>query len=259
MPKIIGYAFLLSIASGVLYVLLNIYNNLENDEFFEYLPQIIDGLIVTFILAGVSYGVGMIVSFILVFWSNENKVVAKMMILFQKIIRYIPVLAMLYLVYYGSGEFSFYLEQINLWWFFREPLLCALLVFTITSCAYQSYILVGCLQSVDVGQKEAAESLGFTPRRLLFRIIFPQAIRFAIRPLGQELISLTKISCLANVITVFDLLGVLKTAYSETFNATYFLLAAIIYVLVVWIIGFAVESFAKFFEIPEKELAFKLK
>jgi len=62
--------------------------------------------------------------------------------------------------------------------------------------AYMSEIFRAGLESVGKGQREAAIAIGMTPRQTLQRIILPQALRFAIPPIGNDFIAMTKDSAL---------------------------------------------------------------
>jgi polar amino acid transport system permease protein len=62
--------------------------------------------------------------------------------------------------------------------------------------AYESEVFRAALSSVGKGQREAALAIGMTPRQMMQRIVFPQALRFAIPPLGNDFISMLKDSAL---------------------------------------------------------------
>jgi polar amino acid transport system permease protein len=62
--------------------------------------------------------------------------------------------------------------------------------------AYMSEIFRAGLSSVGKGQREAAMALGMTPGQTMRRIVLPQALRFAIPPMGNDFISMTKDSAL---------------------------------------------------------------
>jgi len=64
--------------------------------------------------------------------------------------------------------------------------------------AYMSEIFRAGLASVGKGQREAAIALGMTPRQTMQRIILPQALRFAIPPIGNDFIAMTKDSALVS-------------------------------------------------------------
>ena len=62
--------------------------------------------------------------------------------------------------------------------------------------AYMSETFRAALSSVGKGQREAATALGMTPLQTMRRVILPQALRFAIPPMGNDFISMTKDSAL---------------------------------------------------------------
>lgn len=62
--------------------------------------------------------------------------------------------------------------------------------------AYMSETFRAALSSVSKGQREAAAALGMTPGQTMLRIVLPQALRFAIPPMGNDFISMTKDSAL---------------------------------------------------------------
>ena len=64
--------------------------------------------------------------------------------------------------------------------------------------AYMSEVFRAGLSSVGKGQREAAIALGMTPTQTMRRIIFPQALRFAIPPMGNDFIAMTKDSALVS-------------------------------------------------------------
>ena len=64
--------------------------------------------------------------------------------------------------------------------------------------AYMSEIFRAALSSVGKGQREAAIALGMTPRQTMQRVVLPQAMRFAIPPIGNEFIAMTKDSALVS-------------------------------------------------------------
>jgi polar amino acid transport system permease protein len=64
--------------------------------------------------------------------------------------------------------------------------------------AYMSEIFRAGLSSVGKGQREAAMAIGMTPAQTMRRVILPQALRFAIPPVGNEFIAMTKDSALVS-------------------------------------------------------------
>ena len=80
----------------------------------------------------------------------------------------------------------------------------AILGFVIYTSAFVAESLRSGINTVDFGQAEAARSLGLSFRNIFSIIVFPQAIRAAIVPLGNTLIALTKNTTIASVIGVAE-------------------------------------------------------
>ncbi len=152
--------------------------------------------------------------------------------IFISFFRGTPLIAQLFLVYYGSGEFRPFLMEAGLWGFFRDPVNCALLTFTLNSLAYQTEILRGALQAVNFGSIEAGRAMGM-PTNVLYRhIILPLAYRIAFPALGNECILMLKGGAVASVITVMDLMGQTRRVFSQTFDISTYFVAACIYLLI---------------------------
>ena len=147
-----------------------------------------------------------------------------------------PLLCQLFLIYYGLGQFRLFWQDVGLWWFFREPFYCALFTFIINTAAYQAEILRGAIQSIPRGQFEGALSLGLHRWATLRHVIMPQAMILGLRPLGNELIVMIKSSAVASLVTLYDLMGATKLAFSRSFDLTIYLYAALIYLVLVEVI-----------------------
>ena len=144
-----------------------------------------------------------------------------------------PLLTQLFLIYYGLGSFSAELKSLGLWWFFRDAWNCALLAFTLNTAAYQAEILRGAIESVPRGQHEGAAALGLPKKVTFFKVILPQALIVALRPYGNEIILMIKGSAIVAIVTVLDLMGETRLAFSRTFDPQAYLWAALLYLLIV--------------------------
>jgi len=158
-----------------------------------------------------------------------------------------PLLCQLYLVYYGAGEVRPWLDGAGVWWFFRDSLYCCLLTFTLNTAAYQSEIVRGALLSVPAGQVEAGRALGLSGYRLLRHVVGPQAMLIALRPFGNELITVTKSSALTAIVTVLDLMGQTRYVFARTFDFDVYLYAALVYLMLT-------EVMARAFGLVERRL-----
>jgi polar amino acid transport system permease protein len=131
----------------------------------------------------------------------------------------------------------------EIWHVFAEgwftPFLAAAIALSLNEAAYMAEIIRSGLLSVDPGQELAGRALGMSRRRILRRVIVPQAVRIVIPPMGNEFITLLKLTSLATVISVTELLTA-STDFYSTF-ASYkepFIAAALYYLFIVSILMF---------------------
>ena len=99
--------------------------------------------------------------------------------------------------------------------------------------AFTAEIIRGGIVAVRKGQREAAQSLGFSGFSLYRDIILPQAVPLMLPPLGGIIVNLVKHSSIVSVIAVFDLTTQARTVVSDTFMAfEIWLTAAAMYLVV---------------------------
>ena len=210
---------------------------LNTDLMDRYGLRFLDGVWVTLKLVVLSVFLGAVLAVPLAIARVEGgKLLARAAFGYSYFFRGTPLLAQTFLVYYGAGQFREPLTDIGLWWFFRDAFNCAVFTFTLNTAAYQSEILRGGIQSLPAGQMEAALSLGLHRILAYRKVILPQAIAIGLRPLGNELILMIKASAIASVITVYDLMGVTRLAFSRSYDMEVYLWAAVLYLLMVEII-----------------------
>jgi His/Glu/Gln/Arg/opine family amino acid ABC transporter permease subunit len=148
--------------------------------------------------------------------------------LYNWIFRATPTLLQLYFVWYALPQIS------NVFaghWF--TPFMAAWLALSLNEAAYMSEIIRAGLLSVDPGQELAGKALGMNRRQILRKVIVPQAVRIVIPPTGNEFITLLKLTSLAFVISLHELLTAAQELSSATFQYTEPLVAALVYYLVI--------------------------
>lgn len=206
----------------------------DNAKFERYGPRYLSGLWTTISLVGISVALGAILSLPIAFARmSSNRILGAIAYSYVYVFRGTPLLAQLFLIYYGLGSFRAELEAVGLWWFFREAWYCGLLSLTLNTAAYQAEILRGAIESVPRGQHEGAAALGISKAVTLRKIILPQALIVALRPYGNEIILLIKGSAVVAIVTVYDLMGETRYAFSRTFDYQTYLWAAIFYLAIV--------------------------
>ncbi|MCS4282664.1 polar amino acid transport system permease protein [Pseudomonas sp. BIGb0278] len=209
----------------------------DPDLLQRYGPRFIDGLLVTAKLVAISFTLGAVLGLLLALARISNKTVLNRMAAgYIYFFRGSPLLAQLFLLYYGLGSFKSFWQDVGLWWFFREAWYCALLAFTLNTAAYQAEIFRGSLLAIAPGQFEAARALNLKRATTFFKVVMPQSLLVAIGPLGNELILMIKASAIASLVTIYDLMGVTKLAFSRSFDFQIYLWAAVLYLLIVEIV-----------------------
>lgn len=117
----------------------------------------------------------------------------------------------------------------------------ALLALSLNEAAYMAEIIRGGLLAVDGGQGEAAKALGYTPAQAMLRIIFPQALRVIIPPIGNQTISMLKTTSLVSVVAAQDLLTRAQNIYARNFLIIELLIVASIWYLVMTTIASCIQ------------------
>ncbi len=98
------------------------------------------------------------------------------------------------------------------------PLTAALAGLGLAQAAYTAEVIRAGIQSVPLGQTRAAKALGMLPGTIFFRIVFPQAMRVIIPPVGNEVISMMKNTSLVSVIALAELLYTAQLIYARTYQ-----------------------------------------
>ncbi len=204
------------------------------DLFERFGPRMLEGFAVTLELALGSVALALLISVPAALGRVfASKPVSAALFAYTYLFRGTPLLAQLFLLYYGSAQFQPALSAAGLWWLFRDPFFCSLFAFTLNTAAYQTEIFAGAIRGVPAGQIEAARAAAMPPLLAARRIILPQAAGLALRPFGNELITMVKASALASVVTVYDLLATAKLAFQRTYDFQAYLAAALIYIATV--------------------------
>jgi len=127
-----------------------------------------------------------------------------------------PLLVQLLIIYYGLPRLTF-LKGTVIWPFLIAPLVCATIGIALNSAAYTGALVGGGIQRVAAGQREAAQTLGFSKWQTLRYIILPQAYRSIFPAIGNEFILVMKASTLASAIAVMDVTGAARSIVAQTY------------------------------------------
>jgi ABC-type amino acid transport system permease subunit len=149
-----------------------------------------------------------------------------------EVIRGIPIIVLLLYVAFVFAPLAVSGVNAVLGWIGAEPirprdfslLWRAIIALTIAYSAFIAEVFRAGLQSVDRGQTEAAQSLGLSRWQTFRHVVFPQAFRVILPPLGNDFVAMVKDSSLVSVLGVTDItqLGKVIAAgnfrYFETYN-----------------------------------------
>jgi His/Glu/Gln/Arg/opine family amino acid ABC transporter permease subunit len=140
-----------------------------------------------------------------------------------------PILAVLFLLYYGLPQIPGIKESV-FWRLIERPMPIAVLALSLNSAGFLAEIFAVALRNVPVGEIEAARAFGFSTFKTFFRFTLPAAARLSLRSYGNELVFVLKGTAAVNFITITDLIGAANQVYFNTFDPfTPLLIAGAIY------------------------------
>jgi polar amino acid transport system permease protein len=197
---------------------------------------LLNGLFVTLKISAVALIIAFILASFLAFMRISNYHFLKDIATFYiAVIRGTPLLVQIFIFYFIIATIfnieRFYAGAISLGLFYA---------------AYIAEVLRGAIQSIDIGQTEAAKSLGMNYAQTMMNIVMPQAFKRALPTLIGEMIALVKDSSLVSVISITDLTKVGREIVANTFTPfeTWLVIAAIYFSITftMSIIGRKVEN-----------------
>ena len=123
------------------------------------------------------------------------------------------------------------------------PFVAVIVGFALHEAAYMSEIVRSGLNAVPKGQWLAGRSLGMTEGLLFRKVVFPQVMRVIVPTMGNETISVMKMTSLVSVIAVTDLLYSVQLIYGVNFKTIPLLVVATIWYLIITILLGLLQSF----------------
>ncbi|MEF8837551.1 MAG: amino acid ABC transporter permease [Candidatus Bipolaricaulota bacterium] len=188
---------------------------------WSIMPTLLQGTIVTLELTFFSLLLGFLIGLPLAVGQvYGQKVVTSMISFYERVVRSVPLLVILMLVFYGLPWIG-----LNL-----PPFLAAVIGIGVRSSAYQSQIFRGAIQSIKSGQLLAARSIGLSRVQAIRYITIPQALRRSIPPWANEFTIVLKDTPLAYALGVVELLREGRYIIYSTFKPmVVFISAALIY------------------------------
>ena len=193
-------------------------------DFSVMLSQLAKGMTVTteifFVTLIFSLPLGLVVC-----WGKMSKipVIRWIVSAYISIMRGTPLMLQLMVVYFGP----YFILGIRI--SRGYSLIAVFIAFTINYAAYFAEIYRGGIESMPVGQYEAAKILGYSKAQTFFRIILPQVIKRILPSVTNEIITLVKDTSLAFVVAVAEMFTIAKQIASSQTTMVPFVVAAVFY------------------------------
>ena len=160
---------------------------------------------------------------------SKNIFVAGLVRIYLSVMRGTPLMLQLLLVYFGPYYiFSVKLADLDVGPF-KYRFVATIIGFSLNYAAYFAEIFRAGIQSMPVGQYEAAQILGFSKAQTFFRIILPQVVKRVLPAVTNEVITLVKDTSLAQVLAVTEMFTTAKNLASAQVSVMPFIVAGVFY------------------------------
>jgi polar amino acid transport system permease protein len=200
-------------------------------------PAILNGLVNTVIMTACAMALGITLGVLFaVMYMSPNPVLRGSALFYIWFFRGTPLLLQLLLWFNLALVFPklgipgiFEMRMVDV----MTPFVATLLGLGMNQGAYTAEVIRSGILSVDAGQTEAAKSIGMTRLTALRRIVLPQAMRVIIPPVGNEFISMVKLTSIASVIQYSEILRNAQTIYYANARVIELLIVAAAWYLMV--------------------------
>ncbi|MDG5472180.1 amino acid ABC transporter permease [Jeotgalibacillus sp. ET6] len=197
-------------------------------------PGFLDAVVITLQLTAVGVVLGCLLGlFFALLKLSKSKPLQWIANIYITVIRGTPLIVQITFLYFGIVEF---VTLSNFW--------AGAIALGVHNGAYIAEIFRGAIQGIDKGQSEASSSLGMSKTQTMKRIVFPQALKRSIPPLGNQFIIALKDSSLVYVIGVAELFSIANREAAQSFQPfeTY-LVVGLYYLVLVMIFSFLLRLY----------------
>ena len=189
------------------------------------LPYLLTGLGVTLLLSMLVVPLGLTGGLaVAVLYSLRLRWISVLVIAYVDFFRAFPPLVLLLFLYFGLPFFGVDIPAI----------VAVALGFLLNTSAYYGEIFRAGIDSIARGQSEAARSTGLSWLQTMAYIIVPQATRNVLPDLVSNTMEVVKLTTLASVVAIPELLDAARNAQALTYNPTPIVLAALMYLVMLW-------------------------
>ena len=170
---------------------------------------------------------------------SKNAVIRTITKIYISIMRGTPLMLQLLVVYFGP----YYIFGVNISSSYRAY--AVVIAFAINYAAYFAEIYRGGIESMPVGQYEAAKVLGYGKTQTFVKIILPQVIKRILPSVTNEVITLVKDTSLAFALVYMEMFSQAKALAASQKSMIPFVAAAIFYYVFNYVVAFIMEFFEK--------------
>ncbi|MGE3335670.1 MAG: amino acid ABC transporter permease [Rhodospirillaceae bacterium] len=194
--------------------------------FREVLPFLLQGLLTTLGLSALVIPMGLLGGLVVALLATQarNRFITFLVAAYVDLFRALPPIVLLIFIYFGFPFLGIDLPK----------LIAVALGFLLNNSAYYGEIFRAGLLSVPTGQTEAARSTGLTRAQTLIHVVIPQATRNVLPDLVSNSIEVVKLTTIASVVAVPELLRIARDAQALVYNPSPIVLAALIYLIILW-------------------------
>lgn len=186
---------------------------------FKYMQLFWEGMVCTISLSALSVVAGFILALVLATMRLAKfKPLRFVATTYVELFRATPMMVQLFLIYHVALA-GVSLPTFKLFGFIRfERFIPGVIALSLNSGAYLCEIVRSGIQSVDLGQTEAARSLGLTAWQNMRYIVLPQAMKNILPAIANEFVTIIKESSIAWTIGVQDIMGAVNSVTAATFS-----------------------------------------
>ena len=164
---------------------------------------------------------------------SKNPLLRNVVKIYISIMRGTPLMLQLMVVYFGP----FYIFKMST----PDRFVAVIIGFVLNYAAYFAEIYRAGIESMPVGQYEAAKVLGYSKTQTFLKIILPQVIKRILPPVTNEVITLVKDTSLAFVISVSEMFTLAKAIASAQRSVAPYIAAGIFYYVFNFIVAYVME------------------
>jgi polar amino acid transport system permease protein len=191
----------------------------------QIVPLLLHGLSMTALLCAVVIPVGFLGGIVVAVLSTApSRPLRVLLVIYVDVFRAFPPLVLLIFIYFGLPFLGIDLPAI----------VAVTIAFLLNTSSYYGEIVRAGIESIGRGQREAARSTGLTAAQTMVYVILPQAIRNVVPDLIGNTLEVVKLTSIASVVALPELLYAARSAQALTYNPSPIVAAAALYLVLLW-------------------------